>query len=71
MLPELRSSDSIERGGCFPRLRTVAHRLSTIRRVNKVVVMDGGRVTECGSPEELLARGGYFARGAGGQVALA
>jgi len=48
----------------------VAHRLSTIRRVNKVVVLEDGRVTECGSPEELLARDGYFARVASGQVAL-
>jgi hypothetical protein len=28
-------------------------------------------VTKCGSPEELLKRGGYFARVASGQIALA
>jgi ATP-binding cassette subfamily B protein len=49
----------------------VAQRLSTIRRVDKVVVMEAGRVTECGSPEELMQRGGYFARVTSGQVALA
>jgi ATP-binding cassette subfamily B protein len=48
----------------------VAHRLSTIRRVNKIVVMETGRVTEWGTPEELLQRGGYFTRVASGQVAL-
>jgi ABC-type multidrug transport system fused ATPase/permease subunit len=48
----------------------VAHRLSTIRRVNKVVVLEDGRLTEFGSPEELLARGGYFTRVASGQIAL-
>jgi ATP-binding cassette subfamily B protein len=48
----------------------VAHRLSTIRRVNKIVVMEAGCVTEWGTPEELLQRGGYFARVASGQVAL-
>ncbi|HWN95387.1 MAG TPA: ABC transporter ATP-binding protein [Methylomirabilota bacterium] len=48
----------------------VAHRLSTIRRVDKVVVLENGCVTECGSPEELLMRGGYFARVASGQVSL-
>jgi len=48
----------------------VAHRLSTIRCVDKVVVIDAGRVTECGSPDELIARGGYFARVASGQVEL-
>jgi ATP-binding cassette subfamily B protein/subfamily B ATP-binding cassette protein MsbA len=49
----------------------VAHRLSTIRRVNKVVVLEDGRVTECGSPEELLKRDGYFTRVASGQIVLA
>jgi len=48
----------------------VAHRLSTIRRVNKILVLEAGRVTEFGSPEELLTRGGYFARVANGQVEL-
>ncbi len=48
----------------------VAHRLSTIRRVNKVIVLENGRLTECGRPEDLLTRGGYFARVASGQVAL-
>jgi ABC-type multidrug transport system fused ATPase/permease subunit len=48
----------------------VAHRLSTIRRVDKVAVLESGRLTECGSPEELLQRGGYFARVVSGQVAL-
>lgn len=48
----------------------VAHRLSTIRRVDKVIVLEDGRVSEMGSPAELAARGGYFARVASGQVAL-
>jgi ATP-binding cassette, subfamily B, bacterial len=48
----------------------VAHRLSTIRRVDKVLVLEGGRVAEFGSPNELLGRNGYFARVATGQVAL-
>jgi ATP-binding cassette subfamily B protein/subfamily B ATP-binding cassette protein MsbA len=48
----------------------VAHRLSTIRRVDKVIVLQDGRVSEMGSPAELAARGGYFARVASGQVAL-
>ena len=48
----------------------VAHRLSTIRRVRQIVVLEDGRLTECGSPEELMTRGGYFARVAQGQIAL-
>jgi ATP-binding cassette subfamily B protein/subfamily B ATP-binding cassette protein MsbA len=48
----------------------VAHRLSTIRRVNRIAVLEAGRLTECGTPEELSAKGGYFARVASGQTAL-
>ncbi len=48
----------------------VAHRLSTIRRVDKVVVLDAGRITEAGPPDELIRRDGYFARVASGQVEL-
>lgn len=48
----------------------VAHRLSTIRRVDKVAVIEGGRLSEFGSPAELMQRGGYFARVASGQLSL-
>ncbi len=48
----------------------VAHRLTTIRRVDKILVVDNGRVTETGAPEDLLAAQGYYARVVGGQLAL-
>ena len=40
----------------------IAHRLSTIEKADRVVALDAGRVVEQGSPAELLAAGGLYAR---------
>jgi len=40
----------------------IAHRLATIRGADRIVVVDGGRIVESGKHDDLLARGGLYAR---------
>jgi ABC-type multidrug transport system fused ATPase/permease subunit len=40
----------------------ISHRLSLIDRVDRVVVVDGGRIVESGAPAALRAAGGFYAR---------
>ena len=49
----------------------VAHRLSTIKNANMIIVMDAGRIIERGTHSELLAKGGAYAELYNAQFATA
>jgi subfamily B ATP-binding cassette protein MsbA len=54
--------DALEEFGRGRTIVMIAHRISTIERASKIIVLDGGKIVETGSTEELLQHSGLFAR---------
>jgi subfamily B ATP-binding cassette protein MsbA len=59
---EQRVAHSIQERVQGHTLILIAHRLSTVREADQILVMEGGRIVERGSWDELLDTGGLFAR---------
>jgi ABC-type multidrug transport system fused ATPase/permease subunit len=54
--------DALDRLSAGRTVITIAHRLSTIRNADRIIVLDGGRISEEGDFKGLSARGGAFSR---------
>ena len=52
-------NDSLDSMGCTRIV--IAHRLSTIKHCDRILVLDGGKIIEDGTYDDLIAKNGYFA----------
>ena len=52
-------SEALDAMGCTRIV--IAHRLSTIKHCDRILVLDGGRIVEDGTYDELIEKGGFFA----------
>ncbi|MFA6949019.1 MAG: ABC transporter ATP-binding protein, partial [Eubacteriales bacterium] len=66
---EAKIQSAIENLAGSRTLIVIAHRLSTVRRADRIMVIDDGGIAECGDHAELIKRGGIYAKLCAGNIA--
>ena len=61
-MKELRRLKNLEKSFENKTVIVVAHRLSTLKNLDRILVLDNGKICEEGSHEELLGKGGYYSK---------
>jgi ATP-binding cassette, subfamily B, bacterial MsbA len=59
---EVEIQDAIDRLAVTSTVIVIAHRLGTVRRADRVLILEGGRIVESGTPADLMEGEGYLAR---------
>ncbi|MGI6316735.1 MAG: ABC transporter ATP-binding protein [Christensenellales bacterium] len=65
---EAQIQDSIDKLAGTRTILVIAHRLTTVRKADHILVLQNGKVAEEGKFDDLIQRGGFFARLAGEQL---
>lgn len=65
-----RAIENLRSGDTKPTLIVIAHRLSTVRRASRIIVLEEGKVAETGNHETLIRAGGIYAKLCGVQDSL-